>query len=414
MLGVGIRSFELARALTAVGEVTLAGVGDASGIAGEMSMLAYQHEDPIALKAAIRSADVVVSQAQPPRVASWIARSGARFIADLYDPEVFENLELFSQSPERFERLWLSLTVDRLTLAIRSAHHIICASERQRDLWLGTMVAERVIDLGRYQSDPTMERTVAVVPFGVADEAPRADPALGVRARFPELAPEHEIVLWNGGLWSWLDPQSAIRAIGLLAERRPSIRFVTMGASTHRAGVAAAEQARALARELGLLDRIVYMNDRWVPYGERASWLLEADCAVSCHTAHLETRFAFRTRLLDCFWAGLPIVCTQGDELAELVQRDRLGMTAAIGDVEGLAAGIESVLDNGRASYAPALAAAADAFAWNRVTAPLCEMAARGRASRLRTPAPRPGELARSTAQRTYRRGLRTIRRIRP
>src|SRR6185503_10968946 len=58
---------------------------------------------------------------------------------------------------------------------------------------------------------------------------------------------------------------------------------------------------------------------------ERGAWLLDADCAVSAHLDHLESRYAFRTRLLDCFWAGLPIVCTRGDELADRVERERLG-----------------------------------------------------------------------------------------
>ena len=55
---------------------------------------------------------------------------------------------------------------------------------------------------------------------------------------------------------------------------------------------------------------------------KRADWLLEADCAISTHEDHLETRFAFRTRLLDCFWSALPVVCTGGDELADLVERE--------------------------------------------------------------------------------------------
>jgi hypothetical protein len=35
---------------------------------------------------------------------------------------------------------------------------------------------------------------------------------------------------------------------------------------------------------------------------------------VSAHPAHLETRFAFRTRMLDYLWAGLPIVSTEGEQ----------------------------------------------------------------------------------------------------
>ena len=124
-------------------------------------------------------------------------------------------------------------------------------------------------------------------------------------------------MLWNGGLWPWLDPETAIRAVGALAERRPGVRLVFMGAAQQLPAQRTAERAQALAAELGLLDRVVFFNDEWVPYEQRADWLLEADCALSTHEDHLETRFAFRTRVLDCFWARLPIVCTGGDDLAD-------------------------------------------------------------------------------------------------
>ena len=63
-------------------------------------------------------------------------------------------------------------------------------------------------------------------------------------------------------------------------------------------------------------------ND-WVPYDERALYLMEADLGVSTHHAHLETRYAFRTRMLDYLWARLPIVCTEGDHFGDLVRTTR-------------------------------------------------------------------------------------------
>ena len=132
-------------------------------------------------------------------------------------------------------------------------------------------------------------------------------------------------MLWNGGLWDWLDAESVIRAVAQLSPERPRLRLVFMGASGAAQARDAEERAQALARELGLLGRVVRFNDGWVPYEERGAWLLQADCAVAAHRDHLETRFSHRTRLLDCLWAGLPIVCTRGDELAERIARDGLG-----------------------------------------------------------------------------------------
>ena len=134
----------------------------------------------------------------------------------------------------------------------------------------------------------------------------------------------------------------------------------------------------AQARELGLLGRVVRFNDGWVAYEERGAWLLQADCAVAAHRDHLETRFAHRTRLLDCLWAALPVVCTRGDDLAERIEREDLGAAVPAEDPDALAAGLARVLDRGRASYAGAMAGAAEELRWSRVAKPLEALIAAG------------------------------------
>jgi glycosyltransferase involved in cell wall biosynthesis len=135
----------------------------------------------------------------------------------------------------------------------------------------------------------------------------------------------------------------------------------------------------------------VLFNDEWVAYEERGGWLLDAACAVSCHRDQPETRFSFRTRLLDCLWAGLPVVCTEGDDLGDLVERRDLGAVAPPGDPAAVAASLAEVLANGRAAYAERLAAAAAAYEWPRVAAGLGEM--------INAPAPpRPSRRARRPA----------------
>ena len=70
-------------------------------------------------------------------------------------------------------------------LALQTGSAFICASERQRDLWLGVLGALGRIDLDRFRSDPSLDRLVGVVPFGLeADEPKLSEPgAEGGRAR---------------------------------------------------------------------------------------------------------------------------------------------------------------------------------------------------------------------------------------
>jgi glycosyltransferase involved in cell wall biosynthesis len=158
--------------------------------------------------------------------------------------------------------------------------------------------------------------------------------------------------------------------VAALAQRRPQVKLVFMGGSSGRLH-RAEKEARDLASELGVLDRVAFFNDGWVPYDRRADWLLEASCAISTHGAHIETQLAFRTRLLDCFWAGLPVVCTGGDELSGRIERDALGVTVPEEDPDAVASGLETVLDRGKEAYSGRLRLAAEEYAWPAVAEPL-------------------------------------------
>ncbi len=386
MAGLGIRCWELARAISREASVTVAHGGSEEGEREGIRLIAFKPHAPQALRGPIAEADAIVTHPQWPLVDRWLRRSKARVIVDLYCPETLETLELLADRGRFERRQRTATTVDRLHAALRTGHNFICASETQRDLWLGAMLALRMIGPELYDRDQSLREVIDLVPFGLPEAPPEIAAGGGPREAIPALEPDSEIVLWNGGLWSWLDAESAIRAAKLAAERRPKLRLVFMGVtSQHPAGAAAAEAARALARKLGVLDTIVHFHD-WVPYSERGAWLGQASCAISAAGEHLETRFAYRTRLLDCFWAGLPVVCTSGDDLAERVERERLGATAAPGDVAGLADALARVLETGRGAYAEALGNAASQQTWPIVSRPIARWIAQP------TPAGRPGE----------------------
>ena len=76
------------------------------------------------------------------------------------------------------------------------------------------------------------------------------------------------------------------------------------------------------------------------------NYTLEADISVCTYHEGLENNFSLRTRFLDIFWAEVPLVCTRGDVLAELVEEHRLGLTVKEGDVAGVAAAIRRLLDD--------------------------------------------------------------------
>jgi glycosyltransferase involved in cell wall biosynthesis len=385
MAGLGIRCFELARALGEHATVTVAHGGREQGERNGVRTVSYRPHAPGALRPLIAAADMIVTHPQWPLVDRWLRRSQARVVIDLYCPETLETLELLAGAGALERRQMTATTLDRLHSALRTGHGFVCASETQRDLWLGAMLALRLIDPALYDADPGLRGVIDLVPFGVPAEPPPPG-GRGPRETIDALGPDDEIVLWNGGIWSWLDAETAIRAVAAVAARRPAVSLVFMGvAAEHPAAAASAAAARRLAEDLGVLGSSVHFHDGWIPYAERGAWLTQSACALSTHADHLESRFAYRTRLLDCFWAGLPVVCTSGDDLAERVEREDLGAVAPPGDVTALAAALERVLTHGREPYAAGLRAAAERQSWRRVSAPL------ERWLTAPTPAARPG-----------------------
>jgi glycosyltransferase involved in cell wall biosynthesis len=399
MAGLGIRCWELARTLSASAAVTVAHGGSERGEREGIDLVPFRPHAPGVLRELIARADTIVAHPQWPLVDRWLKRSPARVVIDLYCPETLETLELAAGRFGPARRALTATTLDRLHAALRTGHNFICASESQRDLWLGAMLGLRLIGPELYDADASLRETIDLVPFGVPREPPGILAGVGPRETIAGVERDSELVLWNGGIWRWLDAPSAIRAVAELAPRRPRLRLVFMGgAPDHPAAAQSTREARALAERLGLLGSVVHFHESWVPYAERGTWLTQADCAISAHAEHLETRFAYRTRLLDCFWAGLPAVCTSGDDLADLVARERLGAVAPPQDVDALVAALEQVLQSGRDSFAARLAVAAERRSWERMAAPLVRWVTAPRPAA--RPGDSPGALRRPFAQR--------------
>jgi glycosyltransferase involved in cell wall biosynthesis len=230
-----------------------------------------------------------------------------------------------------------------------------------------------------YDADPTLRALIDVVPFGLPDAPPQHRRPV-MKGIVPGIDPDAKVLLWNGGIYNWLDPLTPIRAMTYVVEQRDDVRLFFMGVKhpnprVHPMRMTA--DAMRLSDKLGLTDRVVFFND-WVPYEERESYLLEADLGVSLHLPHIETHFAFRTRLLDCLWAGLPAVITGGDAMASLVHEHDLGRVVEPANVDGVAEAILALLaePDSRAIRADAFAQVRACFTWDRAIEPLARFCA--------------------------------------
>src|SRR3954451_12718737 len=292
--------------------------------------------------------------------------SGAWLIFDLSCPEIVETLTFRTEGNPARRRLITAMTTDRLVEALRIGHHFVASTDRQLDLWLGGAAGERLLTPRAHGRAPTMRSRFALAPHGVPERFPQRSGRPGLYETL-RLDPSTPVILWTSAIWSWLDAETPIRAMAALRERLPDAQLVFLGAGPGRLAASGSHgRARALAAELGLLGDGVLFHEEWLTYAGRAGWLLDAAWGVSCHTRHLETRFAFRTRYLDCLWARLPLVVTEGDVLGDRIAAECLGAPVPDRDPEALARALEKILRHGRSTYGDRLAAAAGESAWPR------------------------------------------------
>jgi glycosyltransferase involved in cell wall biosynthesis len=370
--GAAIRAYEIARSLADAAGVTLAAPGTEPPGLAPARHVPYEVGDPRPLRRMIRDADVVLLRPPNPLVAGWLRASRARIVYDLCDPLPLNILEAQASSSRERQLIWNTVALDHFLEALHAGHHFICSGSRQRDLYLGAMLASRLVHPAAYRADPSFRSFIDQVPFGIPSEPPERIEGTGARARFPAIGDDAQIVLWNGGIWNWLDPVTAVAAAVEAASRCPRLRLVFMFARGGEGPEQRAErEARALAERLGALDRLVFFNESAIPYRERASWLTEADCLLSTHLDHVEARFSFRTRLLDCFWIGVPAVCTAGDEVSGLIDGCDGGVSVPHGDVKAAADGLVEVLERGRDAYGERLRRAGADMVWPKVVEPL-------------------------------------------
>lgn len=374
MAGPAIRAFEIAKALSDVSIVKLASNVPASITHPDFEIVDISIRG---IKELVRWADVVVFQGALLSTQPWIAKTKKILVADIYDPmhlEVLEQLRAVPKGRRYLETLDITAVMNE---QIARADFLICASDKQRDFWLGQMAAIGRLNPMTYDSDTSLRNLIDSVPFGVQNEEPVWTKP-GMRGVIPGISPEDKIVLWGGGIYNWFDPVTLIKAIDLISRSHTDIRLVFMGTqhpNPHVPEMAMSYRTREIAEELGLTGKHVFFNEGWVPYNQRANFLLEADLGVSTHLEHLETAFSFRTRILDYLWAGLPIVATEGDTFESIIEHNKLGKTVPPGDVTSLAQAIEEILydDNLAAQLSSNVSSYSEAMKWKFVLQPLVD-----------------------------------------
>ena len=373
MAGPAIRAWQFAAALSAEHDVEL--VTSVACTLPDDPRFRIRRVETADVAQLLTRTDVWVVQGSILLDFPALERSDAVVVVDLYDPYHLENLELRRERPVRDRQATVHNATATLNKGIRRGDFFLAASDKQRDFWLGSLAALGRINPLTYDSDSSLRQLIDLVPFGVDDTPPvHSRPAL--RGVLKGVGPDDVVLLWGGGIYNWFDPLTLLRAVDVVRRTRDDVRLVFLGGTHPNPALPAmrmAAQTHDLAKDLGLAGTHVFFNEGWVPYDERGSYLLEADIGVSTHLDHVETAFSFRTRILDYLWAGLPVVATNGDVFADVIDSRGIGATVPPEDVEALAAALLRLIEDVdlRRQCAAASLALSREYRWDAALEPL-------------------------------------------
>lgn len=345
MAGPGVRYWNLAIQLAKEHKVTLL-VKNSDYLKSQLFNVVLIADIRNSLKQFVMKYDVIIIQGLTLLEMPFLKKTNIPIVIDLYDPFIFEILahENWENSSTRLYESQLQILLEQ----IRYGDYFICASEKQRDLWIGFLAASMRINPLTFKNDPTLRSLIGIVPFGLPDEDPVKERKV-MKGVIEGIKEEDKLVIWWGGLWDWLDPKTLVKAMDLIREENSNVKCVIVGVKhpdpafiTHKI----VKEVQDLSMELNLTGSNVFFLD-WVKYEDRMNYLLESDIGISLHYNNLETRFSFRTRILDYLWSSLPMVVSRGDILAELISKYGLGEVIKEGDHIELANKIVQVLESG-------------------------------------------------------------------
>ncbi len=372
MAGVGIRYSEIAKALSALPEsdVTLAAPSPSQMPGDGVRFVTYERGHAQRLAGELRAADAVLCYPGMLCNLSPVLPEHLPVIVDGYDLDILEQLAIQADRPEFDVDTWHRNTNEYV---LKRGDFFICATERQRDWWLGCLDAAGRVNTANYRADPTFRRLVDLVPYGIPDAPPQPLRPV-MRGVWPGVSQTDMLALWGGGVWDWFDPFTLIRAAALLRGSGLPIKFAFPGAQGPESGSPASrrfEQFQRMAAEAGLLGETILLGD-WVSYADWAGCLTEATIGVSLHYDHLEAHFSARTRTLSYIWAALPMVLTRGDELAGLAASHGVAFLAPPEDAAGVAAGIlDAIKLYQQPDRASRFRSLQERFFWARCVAPI-------------------------------------------
>jgi len=376
MAGIALRQISMAKIISKVSVVAIATPYDVEKI-NDIEFLIYNKNDKESLRNIVNKFDVILFQGHILHHFPFLKNTDKVLVVDIFSPFVFESLnwhqyENFDQKIF-FHNLDLSILKDQLEVG----DYFICSSDVQKRFWIGMLAALNRISPYTIENDDELDKLISIIPYGISGfkKHKTKDAIKGIH---PQVKKDDHLLIWNGGIYNWLDPMTPIKAMVNLCQRRSDIKLFFLGTKHPNPDIPVMPvciEAIKLAERYGLADRFVFFLD-WTKADDRFDFIMEADATLSFYYHNVETRYSFRTRLLDNIATGIaPIVTDCNDIFSKMIKENQLGEVIPPKDVRATENAIEKLVDNHelRITYKNNLEKFSDSMIWDIVMKPLID-----------------------------------------
>lgn len=223
-----------------------------------------------------------------------------------------------------------SLLSDLLKSYSRQLTHsdsIIVGSFEEKLIMLGVLTTLGRVNFFTFESDPELNDLISIVPPGYSKN-------YNETVLFENISSNESDTLrliWNGGLWNHYSPNLLIDVVRELNDNGlpTSLLFMYTAMNTP---TDVAKSAIEFAKEINILNKSIFFNDEQVLFHNRCPYLNTSDAIAIFYDKSIDALTSLRLRFRDSLLFGKPIFVTNYGMLAELVNKEKIGITVDMHD----------------------------------------------------------------------------------
>lgn len=293
-------------------------------------------------KELIDSADLLVFGAYPPISPLLYAYHKKKTILIyLWSIAPIGSLEFKDFADEKKQNRLHRYITASYNLSLLLSDKIFCRDNKTKDLIVGSLISLGRINLNFYKVSKNFSTLVEEAPFGIEAVEPEHKRNI-YRNNISGIDKKDFLLIWNGGIWNWNDAVSLIKAMNVLKKYK-DIKLIFQGykhPSKWQKLSKEANSAIQLSSQFNLTNRNVFFIKDWLPYKERANYLVECDAGIITSPNIAEANYFLKTRIYDYLWGNLPVILNDSEAFAPIISRNSLGLLARTGDYKDLASKI--------------------------------------------------------------------------